>query len=157
MNVPTTALGIVVYQVACTLFWPTPSEAPLLLYPRISLVTILALCVIGKVLGAVAILAGWKQVERFGARMPARVAGARDRVRTWLVRIGMNGTACITKYAAKPYRASRSRTQSRPRTKRAGTRAASRSICVHPVRITTAPSTLPATHSERIVTSDQLG
>jgi len=83
-----TALSVVVYQVACTLFWPTPSEAPLLLYPRISLVTILALCVIGKVLGAVTILAGWKQVERFSARMPARVVGARDRVREWLVRYG---------------------------------------------------------------------
>ena len=30
MNVSATALAIVVYQVACTLFWPTPSEAPLL-------------------------------------------------------------------------------------------------------------------------------
>ena len=88
MNLPLTAVSVVVYQVACTLFWPTPSEAPLLLYPRISLVTILVLCVIGKVLGAVAILAGWKQVERFGARMPAHVAGARDRVRAWLVRYG---------------------------------------------------------------------
>jgi len=88
VNLPLTAVSVVVYQVACTLFWPTPSEAPLLLYPRISLVTILALCVVGKVLGAVAILAGWKQVERFGARMPARVAGARDRVRGWLIRYG---------------------------------------------------------------------
>jgi hypothetical protein len=88
VNLPLTAVSVVVYQVACTLFWPTPSEAPLLLYPRISLVTILALCVIGKVLGAVAILAGWKQVERFGARMPARVAGAGEGVRAWLVRYG---------------------------------------------------------------------
>lgn len=88
MNLPLTAVSVVLYQVACTLFWPTPSEAPLLLYPRISLVTILALCVIGKVLGAVAILAGWKQVERFGARMPARVAGARDRVHALLVHYG---------------------------------------------------------------------
>ena len=88
MNLPLTAVSVVVYQVACTLFWPTPSEAPLLLYPKISLVTILALCVIGKVLGAVAILAGWKQVERFGARMPARVAGARDWIRNWLVLYG---------------------------------------------------------------------
>ena len=88
MSLPLTAISVVVYQVACTLFWPTPSEAPLLLYPRISLVTILALCVIGKVLGAVAILAGWQQIERFGARMPARVARARDRVRAWLIRYG---------------------------------------------------------------------
>jgi hypothetical protein len=88
VNLPLTALSVVVYQVACTLFWPTPSEAPLLLYPRISLVTILALCVIGKVLGAVAILAGWKQVERFGARMPAGAAGAREWIRNWLVRYG---------------------------------------------------------------------
>jgi hypothetical protein len=77
---PLTALSVVVYQVACTLFWPTPSEAPLLLYPRVSLVTILALCVVGKVLGAIVILAGWKQVERFGRRTPARVA----RVRSWM-------------------------------------------------------------------------
>ena len=88
MNLPLIAISVVVYQVACTLFWPTPSEAPLLLYPKISLVTILALCVIGKVLGAVAILAGWKQVERFGARMPARAAGAREWIRNWLVRYG---------------------------------------------------------------------
>jgi hypothetical protein len=88
VNLPLTAVSVVVYQVACTLFWPTPSEAPLLLYPRISLVTILALCVVGKVLGAVAILAGWKQIERFGARMPARVSCARDRVRARLVRYG---------------------------------------------------------------------
>jgi hypothetical protein len=88
VNLPLIALSVVVYQVACTLFWPTPSEAPLLLYPRISLVTILALCVIGKVLGAVVILAGWTQVERFGARLPARVTGARDWVRNWLVRYG---------------------------------------------------------------------
>ena len=88
MNLPLTAISVVVYQVACTLFWPTPSEAPLLLYPRISLVTILALCVVGKVLGAVAILAGWQQVERFGARMPARLTRAREGVRAWLVRYG---------------------------------------------------------------------
>ena len=88
MSLPLTALSVVVYQIACTLFWPTPSEAPLLLYPKISLVTILALCVIGKVLGAVTILAGWKQVERFGARFPAHVAGARDRVRQWVRRYG---------------------------------------------------------------------
>ena len=88
VNLPLTAVSVVVYQVACTLFWPTPSEAPLLLYPKISLVTILALCVIGKVLGAVAILAGWKQVERFSARLPASVAGARDRVRRWVLRHG---------------------------------------------------------------------
>ena len=88
MSLLLTALSVIVYQVACTLFWPTPSEAPLLLYPKISLVTILAFCVIGKVLGAVTILAGWNQVERFSARMPARVVGARDRVRDWLVRYG---------------------------------------------------------------------
>jgi uncharacterized membrane protein YdjX (TVP38/TMEM64 family) len=85
---PLTALSVVAYQVACTLFWPTPSEAPLLLYPRISLVTILALCVVGKVLGAVVILTGWRQVERFSARMPARARAARDRIRRWLVRYG---------------------------------------------------------------------
>lgn len=82
-----TALSIVVYQVACTLFWPTPSEAPLLLYPRLSLPTILALCVAGKVLGAVAILTGWTQVERFGARVPAPLVAARrwvsDRLARW--------------------------------------------------------------------------
>ena len=88
MSLSLTALSVVVYQMACTLFWPTPSEAPLLLYPKISLVTILALCVVGKVLGAVAILAGWKQVERFSARWPANVAGARDRVRRWVLRYG---------------------------------------------------------------------
>jgi uncharacterized membrane protein YdjX (TVP38/TMEM64 family) len=88
LNLPLTAISVVVYQVACTLFWPTPSEAPLLLYPRVPLVTILALCVVGKVLGAVAILAGSRQLERFGARLPARVAGARDRIRRWLLRWG---------------------------------------------------------------------
>ena len=88
MSLSLTALSVVVYQMACTLFWPTPSEAPLLLYPKISLVTILALCVVGKVLGAVAILAGWKRVERFSARWPASVAGARDRVRQCVLRYG---------------------------------------------------------------------
>jgi membrane protein DedA with SNARE-associated domain len=88
MSLPLTALLVVVYQIACTLFWPTPSEAPLLLYPKISLVTILALCVVGKVLGAVTILAGWKQVERFSARLPAGAARARDRVRQWVLRYG---------------------------------------------------------------------
>ena len=88
MSWPITALSIVVYQVACTLFWPTPSEAPLLLYPRLSLITILALCVIGKVLGAVVILAGWTRIERWSARIPARFTGARDRVQRWLGRYG---------------------------------------------------------------------
>ncbi len=88
MSLPLTALSVVVYQIACTLFWPTPSEAPLLLYPKISLVTILTLCVVGKVLGAVTILAGWKQVERFSARLPAGVARTGDRVRQWVLRYG---------------------------------------------------------------------
>lgn len=83
-----TALSIVVYQVACTLFWPTPSEAPLLLYPTWSLVTLLALCVVGKVLGAVAILGAWRQLERLAARLPERFARGRDRVRDRLVRYG---------------------------------------------------------------------
>lgn len=88
MNVPITALSIVVYQVACTLFWPTPSEAPLLLYPKWSLVTILALCVVGKVLGAVVILAGWTHVERLAARVPERLVRGRDWVRDRLARYG---------------------------------------------------------------------
>ena len=88
MSAAVVALSVVVYQVACTLFWPTPSEAPLLLYPQWSLPTILALCVVGKVLGAVAILAGWTQVERLSARIPPRLLGARDRVRGWLARYG---------------------------------------------------------------------
>lgn len=88
MNLPVTALSIIVYQVACTVFWPTPSEAPLLLYPRMSLVTILALCVVGKVLGAVVILTGCKQVERLAARIPPRLVRGRDWVRAWLIRYG---------------------------------------------------------------------
>lgn len=88
MSVPVTALSIVVYQVACTLFWPTPSEAPLLLYPKWSLVTILALCVVGKVLGAVVILAGWTQIERLAARIPERFVRGRDWVRDRLIRYG---------------------------------------------------------------------
>jgi len=78
---PLTAVSVVAYQVACTLFWPTPSEAPLLLYPQWPLVTILALCVVGKVLGAIAILTGWKQVERLASRVPRRFAGVREWVR----------------------------------------------------------------------------
>ena len=88
MNGPVTALSIVVYQVACTLFWPTPSEAPLLLYPRMSLVAILALCVVGKVLGAVAILAGWTQMERLAARVPGRPVWFRNWVSDRLARYG---------------------------------------------------------------------
>ena len=88
MGLTVTAVSVVVYQVACTLFWPTPSEAPLLLYPRMSLVTILGLCVVGKVVGAVAILAGWKRAERLSARAPERVLRFRDWVRDRLVRYG---------------------------------------------------------------------
>ena len=88
MSPTVTALSIVVYQVACTLFWPTPSEAPLLLYPRLSLPAILALCVAGKVLGAVAILAGWSQAERFTTRAPERIVRARQWVRDRFVRYG---------------------------------------------------------------------
>jgi hypothetical protein len=88
MSLTFTAVSVVVYQVACTLFWPTPSEAPLLLYPRMSLVAILALCVIGKVLGAVAILAGWKHAERFSARAPERIVRVRNWVRDRLIRYG---------------------------------------------------------------------
>ena len=88
MGLTLTALSVVVYQVACTLFWPTPSEAPLLLYPRMSLVTILALCVVGKVVGAVAILAGWRQAERLSSRTPARIVRFRDWVRDRLVCYG---------------------------------------------------------------------
>jgi hypothetical protein len=85
---PVTALSVILYQIACTLFWPTPSEAPLLLYPRMSLVTILALCVVGKVLGAIAILAGWKQVERLSRRVPPQFTGFREWVRDRLARYG---------------------------------------------------------------------
>jgi hypothetical protein len=88
LSLPITVASVVMYQVACTLFWPTPSEAPLLLYPRMSLVTILALCVIGKVIGAVAILAGWTQVERLAARAPAPLVRSRDWVRARLARYG---------------------------------------------------------------------
>jgi hypothetical protein len=88
LSLPITVMSVVLYQVACTLFWPTPSEAPLLLYPRMSLVTILALCVIGKVMGAVAILAGWKQVERLASRTPARLVRGRDWMRDRLARYG---------------------------------------------------------------------
>lgn len=80
MTVAVTALSVVLYEIACTLFWPTPSEAPLLLYPRWSLWAILALSVAGKVLGAVVILVGWKQAERLAARAPRRFV----RVRAWL-------------------------------------------------------------------------
>ena len=88
MSLTFTAVSVVIYQVACTLFWPTPSEAPLLLYPRMSLVTIVALCVVGKVVGAVAILAGWKQAERFSVRAPEPVLLVRAWVRDRLVRYG---------------------------------------------------------------------
>jgi hypothetical protein len=88
VSAPLTALSVIVYQVACTLFWPTPSEAPLLLYPRMSLVTILALCVVGKVLGAVTILACWKQFDRIASRVPRRFARVREWVRARLARYG---------------------------------------------------------------------
>jgi hypothetical protein len=106
VSLPITALAIVVYQVACTLFWPTPSEAPLLLYPRMPLVAILVLCTVGKVLGAVVILAGWKQVERFSARMPARLAGVRDRVRHWLGRYGFPAYLVMQSVPFMPMRTS---------------------------------------------------
>ena len=90
MSLPATALSIVAYQVACTLFWPTPSEAPLLLYPRWPLVTILALCVAGKVLGALAILTGWRRAEGLVARAPERILRLRLWLRQRLVRHGFS-------------------------------------------------------------------
>jgi hypothetical protein len=101
-----TALSIVVYQVACTLFWPTPSEAPLLLYPRWSLVTILALCVAGKVLGAVVILAGWTQIERLAARLPPRFVRGRDWVRDRLARHGFTAYFVMQAVPFMPMRTS---------------------------------------------------
>jgi hypothetical protein len=100
------ALAVVGYQVACTLFWPTPSEAPLLLYPKMSLVVILALCVLGKVLGALAILAGLTRVERWVARGPRRLAGLRDRLRQRLVRWGFPAYFVMQAVPFMPMRAS---------------------------------------------------
>ena len=62
MGLTLTVLSVVVYQVACTLFWPTPSEAPL--------------------------LAGWTQAERLSSCTPARIVRFRDWVRDRLVRYG---------------------------------------------------------------------
>jgi hypothetical protein len=106
VNMPITALSIVVYQVACTLFWPTPSEAPLLLYSRMSLVLILALCVVGKVLGAVVILAGWTHFERLAARIPQRFVRGRDWMRDRLIRYGFAGYFVMQAVPFMPMRTS---------------------------------------------------
>jgi membrane protein YqaA with SNARE-associated domain len=103
---PATALSIVAYQVACTLFWPTPSEAPLLLLGHLSLPTILTLCVVGKVVGALVILGGWTQVERFAARLPPPVAGARRWVADRLARYGFPAYVVMQSVPFMPMRTS---------------------------------------------------
>jgi hypothetical protein len=106
MSAALMAVSVVVYQVACTLFWPTPSEAPLLLYPQWSLVTILALCVVGKVLGAITILVGWTHMERLAVRAPGRVVRFRDWVRDRLARWGFPAYLVMQSVPFMPMRTS---------------------------------------------------
>ena len=101
-----TALSIVVYGIACTVFWPTPSEAPLLLYPRMSLAWILALSVLGKVLGAIVILAGFTWVERLTVWDLPRCARAREWLRDRLARWGFPAYFVMQAVPFMPMRAS---------------------------------------------------
>lgn len=45
-------LYIYVYNLACAIFWPTPSEAPLLFYHKLSLLIIILISALGKASGA---------------------------------------------------------------------------------------------------------
>ncbi len=56
-------LYIFFYEVLCAIFWPTPSEAPLLLYPRFSLFTINFVCALGKGFGAYVVCKGYDILE----------------------------------------------------------------------------------------------
>jgi membrane protein YqaA with SNARE-associated domain len=106
MTAVVTALSIVIYGAACTLFWPTPSEAPLLFYPQVPLVWILALSVAGKVIGALAILAGWAQVTRLAGRDPQWLERLRDWVRARLARYGFLAYLAMQAVPFMPMRSS---------------------------------------------------
>ena len=56
-------LYIFFYEVLCAIFWPTPSEAPLLLYPKFSLFAINVVCALGKGIGAYLVCKGYDILE----------------------------------------------------------------------------------------------
>lgn len=54
--------SIVFYEAACAIFLPLPSELPMFLFPRLSRVTVLAACAIGKAMGAWLVFTGSRTV-----------------------------------------------------------------------------------------------
>jgi uncharacterized membrane protein YdjX (TVP38/TMEM64 family) len=83
-------LGYVfLYELACAVFWPTPSEAPLLLYRQVPLAWIILACSAGKGCGAYLVCRGWRGLDAVLAPLGlARVSALRDRVRERLARGG---------------------------------------------------------------------
>ncbi len=59
-----TLLYIFVYEIACAIFWPTPSEVPLLLYPKFPLFTIIIVSAIGKSFGAYLFFKWWPIINK---------------------------------------------------------------------------------------------
>jgi hypothetical protein len=57
------AFYIFVYEIACAMFWPTPSEAPLLLYAQIPLFLIIIVSAIGKGIGAYLVCKWWNIID----------------------------------------------------------------------------------------------
>ncbi len=81
--------AIFLYGAACAIFWPTPSEAPLLLYHRASLAWIIGVSALGKACGAYLVCRSWRLVDRFAPALGLGGATAlRDRVRDRLARRG---------------------------------------------------------------------
>lgn len=55
LSTPSAVLDIVyifVYEAACAIFLPLPSEAPMFLFPRLSRITVLIACALGKGFGS---------------------------------------------------------------------------------------------------------
>jgi hypothetical protein len=68
INYWTTLLYIFLYEVACAIFWPTPSEAPLLLYNKLPLFTIILVSALGKASGAYITFLGLDTINKLFKR-----------------------------------------------------------------------------------------
>lgn len=55
---------IFIYNVACAIFWPTPSEVPLLLYQKLPLPVIILVSGIGKGFGAYLVCKTWDTLDK---------------------------------------------------------------------------------------------
>lgn len=55
---------VFIYNIACAIFWPTPSEAPLLLYKELPLPIIILVSAIGKGVGAYIVCKTWFTLDK---------------------------------------------------------------------------------------------